>query len=629
MDRYHKAVLKPDTPPDPPSAKTVIRYVSEHSNFLRKKPKILEDCRIRCFNKDVVSSFFNLYNDLMEKNHYNPNYIFNIDETSIKIKLFNLPKVIVTKDSPTPVVKMPKKFFTSTAIFITSSGGLFLHPRYIFANPPWKDELKDQKLFHCKYYSNSSGYITKELFAHILLDEKEGIINEINHYLGERNPEKDRVLLILDGHSSRSNPALMEACAKACVDVLCLPAHTSHGLQPNDASVNARFKQELRNVRHFPTSSFDDETKLFLRDIYNASHLALSPTTIQDSWESTLDKDKAQADVLNSARSVTEQEKKQPPRRTSFICGKVLTDPLTLLTWPKKRRRSPKTKEKSNKVEPASKQSAQEKTKSLDTSQTSSEEDEYHEDLTEEEREEDDDTEAERPTRMIHRRPFQHAKSDFVCGDSSTDEESEDGLRRFNEDLVDPCGGEQNLDRMETLEMEFIQSPQTHRMRLQPSKHKLVGVRAAIPDLASHFPVLQRIAKKPQPLRLPKVSPKALHYIIAKRKELSKQTLEPKQQGEEGIDKQHPERESLGATMARLYGVPSIGGAVPGLRNPLQSPIFTSYLHRQRLSLQAGPYPLPVVSSFNPVAPAIDPLSTPVKDRKEDEGEDHILSPVH
>jgi hypothetical protein len=56
----------------------------------------------------------------------------------------------------------------------------------------------------------------------------------------------------LDGHSSRLSPALWRRFADARVDVLCLPAHSTHLLQPLDRFVNAEFNRQLRVLQRPP-----------------------------------------------------------------------------------------------------------------------------------------------------------------------------------------------------------------------------------------------------------------------------------------------------------------------------------------------------------------------------------------
>ena len=59
-----------------------------------------------------------------------------------------------------------------------------------------------------------------------------------------QNPDEP-VLLVVDGHSSRSQADVMESFASNNVHVLVIPAHTSHILQPLDLGGNRVFKEQL------------------------------------------------------------------------------------------------------------------------------------------------------------------------------------------------------------------------------------------------------------------------------------------------------------------------------------------------------------------------------------------------
>ena len=63
-----------------------------------------------------------------------------------------------------------------------------------------------------------------------------------------------RHLLILDGHGSHCMLEVVREARAAGLDILTLPAHTSHALQPLDVSVFKSFKQNFRAYGDFWTS---------------------------------------------------------------------------------------------------------------------------------------------------------------------------------------------------------------------------------------------------------------------------------------------------------------------------------------------------------------------------------------
>jgi hypothetical protein len=58
------------------------------------------------------------------------------------------------------------------------------------------------------------------------------------------------VLLIQDGHTSHISIELIEAARANDVHLLCLPAHTTHLLQPSDVGVFKSFKSAFSRAYH-------------------------------------------------------------------------------------------------------------------------------------------------------------------------------------------------------------------------------------------------------------------------------------------------------------------------------------------------------------------------------------------
>lgn len=85
-----------------------------------------------------------------------------------------------------------------------------------------------------------SGFITHDLF-------EKWMGSFLSHIQGlnQRNLYEGYHLFITDGHQSRLNTRLLWSCLMKKVLVLCLPAHTSHLLQPNDSGLNKTFKSNL------------------------------------------------------------------------------------------------------------------------------------------------------------------------------------------------------------------------------------------------------------------------------------------------------------------------------------------------------------------------------------------------
>ena len=89
----------------------------------------------------------------------------------------------------------------------------------------------------------TKAWMTATLFSHSIshfircLERKGGISHERRH------------LLILDGHSFHITLEVVQKCKEVGLDLLTLPSHTSHRLQPLDVGVFAPFKCYFKKYR--------------------------------------------------------------------------------------------------------------------------------------------------------------------------------------------------------------------------------------------------------------------------------------------------------------------------------------------------------------------------------------------
>jgi hypothetical protein len=135
-----------------------------------------------------------------------------------------------------------------------------------------------------KVHPNSSGWMTAASFQSCM----ETLADEIDRKRRRCKLTGSRALLIVDGHSSRRNPALWKIFDSHRIDLLLLPPHTSHLLQPLDRFVNANFKTTLSRLWKPPTTPAIGLYRAELsRCLPEALHLALAPFTIKESWKAT------------------------------------------------------------------------------------------------------------------------------------------------------------------------------------------------------------------------------------------------------------------------------------------------------------------------------------------------------
>ena len=109
-----------------------------------------------------------------------------------------------------------------------NAAGQYVPPLLLFPRVRMNDELMNGAPPGSGYACHKSGWMQTEIF-----------VQWFRHFLKHTHPTAgDPVLLILDGHSTHTKSiALIEVARTNHVSIICLPAHTTHRLQPLDVSL--------------------------------------------------------------------------------------------------------------------------------------------------------------------------------------------------------------------------------------------------------------------------------------------------------------------------------------------------------------------------------------------------------
>jgi len=181
----------------------------------------------------------NFYNELEEI--YNntsindfPQLIYNIDETGLSSVPGNSNKVIATKGSrAVHSIQVGDRGSLTTVIPAVSASGECLPPFLIFKGKAPTEEIKSvlkNKGISCT--STKSGYIDTEVFLEFLA-----------HFQSLRAKiAGKKCILLLDGHNSHFSIEAIEYAMNNDIEMICLPPHSSHRMQPLDTHFNKALK---------------------------------------------------------------------------------------------------------------------------------------------------------------------------------------------------------------------------------------------------------------------------------------------------------------------------------------------------------------------------------------------------
>lgn len=268
--------------------KPVNRYFAR--NFLRRnkdlfslvKPVYIDKDRFNYCTKEEVEDFFGKLKELFEIYNFEEGYIFNFDETFLSIKE-NKSKVIIEKDLKEQRVKARNNLNEHITFGLTvCADGSFLPPLVIL---PIKNYENYKNIFDkgTMFKYSDSGWINQKIFEEYL---KEHFIPFVENKRGSSNSP---VLLILDGHSSRSVPEALELCFLNNIHILSIPAHSSHLLQPLDLISFSTFKKafyrKLDQTRVKDSLRKQEKRYKYLSIANSALWSAMEPKLIKKGFE--------------------------------------------------------------------------------------------------------------------------------------------------------------------------------------------------------------------------------------------------------------------------------------------------------------------------------------------------------
>ena len=217
-------------------------------------------------NSFTIFKYLLYFKDLLNRP---PELILNMDETIISSRK---RLKVLAKKFQLPLTSYETKLPHLTGVITISATGKFFDPIVIVPNLKRLSSIS--QMFSNVYFCSSfSGWMTKNLFLYYCLN----IISQISIYRLQlpKNLRDELILLIVDGHPSRSTFLACYILHLFNIDLLLLPPHTSHIMQPFDISMAAPLKIAFNKSFHFLTSKtkmshIEINKKLSSRELRNA-----------------------------------------------------------------------------------------------------------------------------------------------------------------------------------------------------------------------------------------------------------------------------------------------------------------------------------------------------------------------
>ena len=221
----------------PISKRWIDRFRKRYPILKTVYSRALDASRFEGVNYPIVNAYFTTLTDLFLENLYPPDAVFNVDETGFALGTSLPSKVLINKEEAIGFKKISGKQEWITAIECVGASGVALPPLIIFrakdTNTGWIPTSTPE---NWRFSTSTSGW-TSDSHAYewlTTLFEPE-----------TRRSDEKRRLLLLDGHGSHLTARFIAFCLDKKIDLVVLPPHTSHILQPLDVGLFGPLKRAL------------------------------------------------------------------------------------------------------------------------------------------------------------------------------------------------------------------------------------------------------------------------------------------------------------------------------------------------------------------------------------------------
>lgn len=204
-------------------------FMRRNPSISLRSPQATSLARVKGFNKESVTKFFDIYEPLLDKVKNQPHRIYNVDETGLTVVQNKTSKVVGLKGKKQiGAISSQERGSLITVVTCMSATGHYVPPLLVFPRVNMKQELMDGAPNGSIAACHKSGWIQTDIFLRWFKDL----------FIQNAKPSKeDPVLLVLNGHYTHTrNIELLDMAKENGVDIICLPPHCTHKMQPLDRS---------------------------------------------------------------------------------------------------------------------------------------------------------------------------------------------------------------------------------------------------------------------------------------------------------------------------------------------------------------------------------------------------------
>jgi hypothetical protein len=261
-----------------------LKFRARHPDIKGVWTRQIERARYDGVNSDALSKWFDAVRAIMDEHQYGPSQIYNMDESGFAVGTSQTSRALVNVRDKTSWKKIQGRQEWITAIEVVDAAGVVGPPLLIFKSKHLSTGwVPDHAPPDWSFTTSKSGW-TSDSHGYQWLTEV------FEPWSRQRLPDPAaRRMLIMDGHSSHVTTRVISFCMQNAIDLLIMPPHCSHVLQPLDVSVFAPLKRalgkETDKVARLDSSRIArvQWTEMYIR----AHKTAFSMSNICSGWRAT------------------------------------------------------------------------------------------------------------------------------------------------------------------------------------------------------------------------------------------------------------------------------------------------------------------------------------------------------
>ncbi|KAH7827035.1 uncharacterized protein MONOS_9883 [Monocercomonoides exilis] len=261
------------------------RFIERYPKLALKKATKLPIGRAAHNSKQTIGPFFDKVAKFFSEVKIAPQLLFNLDETSTVFSKSSEDVVVPSSSSVQPIIPEPSLPNSTCIVFLTSADGVrYLTPILIpYSTIP--KEYVEATTENEVFIPCSTGHMTTACFLDVF---QKAILPSINEKRIAIGLQHNHAALVMDGGTGHFSTEIVKLCKDNLIDLIQLPSHTSHLLQPNDQYIFANMKKCFKKSTECgKTNTTSERRKEFISVLKEAIAMASFPSTIKASWRVT------------------------------------------------------------------------------------------------------------------------------------------------------------------------------------------------------------------------------------------------------------------------------------------------------------------------------------------------------